>query len=146
MQSFLENKILPFFGKLLKISVLFLIKAFLIKQYVHSYLVYVCDKNCLRYHDNYCHVAKMSFIRLHIYFVLETFFLELVSEQWRFDLGPLNLVKSNIPVLHSLQEDGCQKSIKKWIFDDPSHINRLGQVILVTGLMETSSSVSFLMK
>ena len=43
-----------------------------------------------------------------------------------FDLGPFDLVKSNIPVLHSLQQEGCQKSIKKWIFDGPSHIHRLG--------------------
>ena len=63
---------------------------------------------------------------------IEIFKLNLVwgwfgnSEYWQFDLWPINLVKSNIPVLHSLQEEGCQKSIKKWIFDGPSHINRLG--------------------
>ena len=65
------------FLELLKIWVLFLIKAFLIKQYVRTYLVCVWQ-NCLCYHDNYCYMAKMSFIRLHIY-LLETFFFELVS-------------------------------------------------------------------
>jgi hypothetical protein len=60
----------------------------------------------------------------------------------------LKFFKSNIPVLHSLQEEGSQKSIKRWIFDDPSHIRipHLEKIILVSGLMETSSSVSFLMK
>ena len=41
-----------------------------------------------------------------------------------FNLWTFDLVKGNSPVLHSLQKEGCQKSIKKWIFDDPSHINR----------------------
>ena len=43
-----------------------------------------------------------------------------------FDLWPLDLVKSNIPVIHSLQQKECQKSIKQRIFDDQSHIERPG--------------------
>jgi hypothetical protein len=46
--------------------------------------------------------------------------------------------------LHSLQEKGHQKSIKWWIFKDPFHIKRPGEVILVSGLTETSISVSFI--
>ena len=49
-----------------------------------------------------------------------------VSKATPFDLSSFDLVKSNIPVLHSLQQKGCKKSIKKWIFDDPSHIERPG--------------------
>ena len=49
----------------------------------------------------------------------------------KFDLWPLDLVESNIHGLHSLQQKECQKSIKLWIFDDPFHIERPGEVILL---------------
>ena len=72
--------------------------------------------------------------QLHLFFILiwgvEMCKLVLVwkwfgSSEWRiFYLWPLDLVKSNIPVLHSLQNRMCQKSIKYWVFDDPSHIKR----------------------
>ena len=60
-----------------------------------------------------------------------------------FDLWPFDLVKSNNPVLHSLQTKGCQKSRKYRVFDDPTHIIWAESVVLVPGLMEKSSSVFF---
>jgi hypothetical protein len=38
------------------------------------------------------------------------------------------------------------KSVKIWIFDDPFHKNRPVLVILVSGIIEPSGSVIFLMK
>jgi hypothetical protein len=43
-----------------------------------------------------------------------------------FDLQHFELVKGNILVLYSLQQKGCQTSLKILIFHDPSHIERPG--------------------
>ena len=61
-------------------------------------------------------------------------------------LKDLKWLSPLVHYLNSLQKKGCQKSIKQWVFGDPFHIERPGQVLLVPWLMETLNSVIYFVK
>jgi hypothetical protein len=49
-----------------------------------------------------------------------------VHETGAFMTNSSIFIFSMLRALHGLQEKGCQKSIKQWIFDDPFCIKRPG--------------------